>query len=60
MTRRDDEDDDCERSGSHLPRRPLRCQCGDGLPGVCPGPANCPYSDFAEECEDEPEGEVDA
>jgi hypothetical protein len=27
-------------------RRGRRCQCGDDLPGHCPGPRNCPYSDF--------------
>lgn len=27
-------------------RRRHRCQCGDDLPGHCPGPESCPYSDF--------------
>ena len=32
--------------GEPAPRkRSQRCQCGDELPGYCPGPANCPYSD---------------
>lgn len=22
--------------------RGLACQCGGGMPGTCPGPANCP------------------
>lgn len=26
--------------------RASRCQCGDNLPGYCPGPMSCPYSDF--------------
>jgi hypothetical protein len=30
--------------------RATRCQCGD-LPGHCPGPMSCPYSDFNQECE---------
>ena len=21
------------------------CQCGDDLPGYCPGPENCPYAE---------------
>ena len=25
-------------------RRSQRCQCGDDLPGRCPGPASCPYA----------------
>lgn len=30
-------------------QRRSRCQCGDDLPGSCPGVANCPYSDEGEE-----------
>lgn len=26
------------------PKRPTRCQCGDDMPGQCPGPSNCPYN----------------
>lgn len=26
-------------------RRSEHCQCGDDLPGRCPGPDNCPFSD---------------
>ncbi len=26
--------------------RATRCQCGNDLPGHCPGPMFCPYSDF--------------
>lgn len=29
--------------------RATRCQCGDDLPGTCPGPANCPYNQPEEE-----------
>lgn len=37
------------------PRRAVtRCQCGDDLPGRCPGPMNCPYSGV-----DEPDEEDD-
>lgn len=25
-------------------RRIERCQCGDDLPGTCPGVAHCPYA----------------
>jgi hypothetical protein len=32
--------------------RLTRCQCGNDLPGRCPGPSNCPYADV-EEDEDE-------
>lgn len=28
-------------------RRASRCQCGDEVPGCCPGPAYCPNSDYA-------------
>lgn len=27
-------------------RRRRSCQCGSDLPGHCPGPENCPYSDL--------------
>jgi hypothetical protein len=33
--------------------RATRCQCGDDLPGHCPGPASCPYSDFNQEDNDD-------
>lgn len=33
-------------------RRATVCQCGDDLPGHCPGPRNCPYSNFEDEDED--------
>lgn len=54
MTREPDEDerrdaiDDRRRRAWHA-----RCQCGDDLPGHCPGPASCPY---ATEMEGEGEG----
>jgi hypothetical protein len=45
------------------PRRTVRmarCQCGDDdLPGRCPGPAVCPYSDLADHDELELELEHD-
>lgn len=25
------------------------CQCGDNLPGACPGPAACPYAELVED-----------
>jgi len=27
-------------------RRSHQCQCGDDMPGYCPGPEACPYGDF--------------
>lgn len=30
-------------------RRSHTCQCGNDLPGHCPGPMNCPYSDYVTE-----------
>lgn len=33
-------------------RRRTRCECGDDLPGRCPGPENCPYASHEDE-EDE-------
>jgi hypothetical protein len=38
----------------HEPKQLTRCQCGDDLPGICPGPANCPYNRSEEQ---EPEDE---
>jgi len=49
-----DRDDDARREAIDERRalsRATRCQCGDDLPGRCPGPQNCPYSDFAVEQE---------
>lgn len=46
-----DEDDDLRREDideRHARRRASACQCGGDLPGRCPGPQNCLYSDFAE------------
>jgi hypothetical protein len=40
--------DEYRDDGDHDPaprRRSHACQCGDDLPGRCPGPANCPYAD---------------
>jgi hypothetical protein len=58
MQWREDRDDELRREAiAH--RRAMRrahvCQCGDDLPGHCPGPAACPYSDFNtdEEAEDD-------
>ena len=34
-------------------RRSHKCQCGDDLPGHCPGPVSCPYSDFNNDDESE-------
>jgi hypothetical protein len=54
----DDIDEDLRREAIDERRarsRATRCQCGDDLPGRCPGPASCPYSDFhtaVEEAED--------
>lgn len=35
-------------------RRATQCQCGNDLPGRCPGPMSCPYSDFnqSDQCSD--------
>jgi hypothetical protein len=33
--------------------RATRCQCGSDLPGTCPGPTSCPYSDFNQSNEEE-------
>lgn len=30
-----------------------RCECGSDLPGQCPGPAQCPYSDMNTQDEDD-------
>lgn len=39
--------------GDPAPRkRSQSCQCGDDLPGRCPGPDNCPYSDRHDENEE--------
>jgi hypothetical protein len=43
-----------ELAEARAAKRAHRCQCGDDLPGHCPGPASCPYSDVAsDEGEDE-------
>jgi hypothetical protein len=50
----DIDDDDLRREALDERRarsRATRCQCGDDLPGRCPGPAACPYS-ADEEAED--------
>lgn len=36
-------------------RRRHKCQCGDDLPGHCPGPMSCPYSDYNSGDETEPD-----
>ena len=30
------------RADAREDRAASRCQCGDDMPGHCPGPANCP------------------
>lgn len=30
----------------NIRRRHDRCECGDDLPGTCPGVRNCPYSSY--------------
>ena len=30
------------RADAREDRAASRCQCGDDMPGRCPGPANCP------------------
>jgi hypothetical protein len=37
----------------HEPPRRDRCECGDDMPGRCPGPANCPMC----QADDEEDGE---
>lgn len=53
----DDDRHDEMRREAVAHRRALRrahvCQCGDDLPGHCPGPASCPYSDFNSNDEDD-------
>ena len=50
MPRHDDEDWQAEqadlRAEDLAARRRMnrRCQCGDDLPGHCPGPDACPYA----------------
>lgn len=34
-------------------RRSQACQCGNDMPGHCPGPANCPMCEEDEEPEDD-------
>ena len=54
-----DEDDELRREDAdarRARRRATACQCGDDLPGFCPGPQNCPYSDFAQADEDLDDG----
>ena len=48
----DDRDEAEARAEAMEARRRLGCQCGDDLPGRCPGPMNCPYSDYAPDDED--------
>ena len=47
MTRTEDEDWEL-RAEAALARRQRAwartCQCGDDLPGYCPGPTRCPYA----------------
>lgn len=40
-------------------RRRQTCQCGSGLPGVCPGPLRCPYSDYNNPVDDDEGQEED-
>lgn len=49
MLDRDDEDERIEAAQERRERRSYgRCQCGDDLPGRCPGPQNCPQADNSE------------
>jgi hypothetical protein len=66
MSRPGDEDREAERNEARhdarieaLARRhATQCRCGDGLPGVCPGPVNCPYAgDNDPDFEDQPEAD---
>ena len=44
----DREIDEDERREAIIERRQRwlrKCQCGDDLPGYCPGPENCPYAE---------------
>lgn len=46
--------DDDERREAWLERRRQRmiwgpCRCGTDLPGVCPGPSNCPLQQMEDE-----------
>ncbi|MGU9981499.1 hypothetical protein ACJ4V0_15800 [Phreatobacter sp. HK31-P] len=51
--------DDDERRDAIDERRALArsrvCQCGPDMPGRCPGPRSCPYSDYSEEAEEDEE-----
>lgn len=45
-----DSTDEREYGGNISKRRDDQCQCDRGLShGTCPGPANCPNSDFHDE-----------
>lgn len=53
-----DEDDDARRDAIDERRamlREMRCQCGNDMPGWCPGPRFCPHSDYNREDEDSPQ-----
>ena len=48
--REPDEDERREAIEERRRRRRLtQCQCGTDLPGTCPGPRFCPYSDYADQ-----------
>jgi hypothetical protein len=50
----DDEDYRIEAMEERRARnRATRCQCGSDLPGTCPGPISCPYSDFNQSNDEE-------
>lgn len=54
MTREIDEDERREAIDERRARSwATHCQCGDDMPGSCPGPANCPMC----ERDDEPDEE---
>jgi hypothetical protein len=58
-----DRDDYEERAEAKRERRALyratHCQCGDDMPGRCPGPAACPLCELEIEDEDDEEGRAD-
>lgn len=38
-----------DRANRRALNRATRCQCGNDMPGRCPGPSNCPYNQPDEE-----------
>lgn len=50
--REEDPEADDLRAEERANRRRRSCQCGDDLPGRCPGVDQCPYADHGEDEEE--------